>query len=143
MKHELFDLDKAIIDKVVDKAVGIRYTIDPLEAMDMSGLGSGPLYDQNNDFLTFEYVIINSFRVGPTKVSPTRYQGDLIITYNTKQPYQPNNGKILEQAANWFHEQTVDGIRFRTFTPYPVGKERGFTSYAGVIPFDFELYRGE
>lgn len=143
MKHELFDLDKAIIDKVVEKATGIRYTIDPLEAMDMSDFGSGPLYDQNSDFLTFEHVIINSFRVGPTKVAPTRYQGDLIISYNTKKPYQPNNGKILEQAAKWFQEQTVDGIRFRTFTPYPVGKDRGFTSYTGVIPFDFELYRGD
>lgn len=142
MKQELFDLDKAIIDRVREKDPDYSYSFDPLEAMDMSSKAKGPLHNQNSDFLYFEHTLIRSFRVGPTKVAPTRYQGELYISYMTKKPFSLNNVKIIEQVANWFSEQTVDGIRFRTFTPYPVGKDRGFTTYQGVVPFDFELYRG-
>lgn len=119
------------------------YTLDALEFKDMSRRAKGRLYSQNDSFFIFDVIPARSSRrVGPAKIAPTRHWFELHITLMTKHPEHVKNAKLLETVAGWFEESTVDGVRFRTFTTYPIGKDSGFTFYQGVIPFDFELYRG-
>ncbi|MNY26489.1 hypothetical protein D3C86_1603420 [compost metagenome] len=48
-------------------------------------------------------------------------------------------GQQVEAVADWFQDRTVDGMRFRTFLPTPAVPLRGFTTYNGVIDFEFEI----
>lgn len=142
MKQSVVDLDIAIRNKVFSLNLEEPFTFDEEFMEDASELGLGTLLDQNLPFFSFQKLILSSRRVGPSKVSPTRYYGNFSITYLTKNPNLIRDQRFLESIADKFSEQTLDGIRFRTFTPYSPSKDSGFTSYSGVIDFDFELYRG-
>ena len=142
MKLSVVDVEEIIRTTVFSSGILIPFSFDDHTNRDATASRLGDLFQQDNPFFTFRNVILNSKRVGPTKTAPTRYFGDLFITYLTKKPSSIKDAKLLEGIANKFAEQTLDGIRFRTYTPYPVSKDNGFTAYAGVIDFDFELYRG-
>lgn len=101
------------------------------------------LVEEDNSFFSFHHEILNSYRAGPSLVSPTRYMGDLRIELWDKEGLDEMSAyKELEEVANEFAESTIEGIRFRTFTPMPTRTTEGFTIYSGIIDFDFELYRG-
>lgn len=144
MKNNILDADHVIRNRVFemsDNVTPITFDLEtmmPVEGPEIS------LYKQNSPFLQFHMQINSSRRVGPSAVSPTRYYANLYVAYFSKERSQDpaNSAKLHEDVANWFAEQTIDGVRFRTFTPYPKSKDNGFTQYLGVIDFDFELYRG-
>lgn len=118
------------------------YTFDLDECIDASLTEAGVLLEQDKDFWLFELNIGRGRRAGPSVVSPRRYQGELDLVFFTKKPRDlvKYTGK-LEEAANWLQDQTINGIRFRTFTPVnPPVDIHGFTSYNGVINFDFDIY---
>lgn len=143
MKLSIVDLEVAIRTKVVSLNLETPFTFDADLKHNFSPLDiQGNLLRQESPFFEFTNDIVNSYRVGPSAVSPTRYLGDLYITYYTKDPSTIKDVKLLESTANEFSEKTIDGIRFRTFTPFQKGMKDGFTAYSGVINFDFELYRG-
>ena len=142
MKKSLSDIDVVIRNRVLDKNEGLAVTFDQDTMEDVTSRALGDLTRQDSSFIHFHVEMLNSRRVGPTQHAPTRYFADLYIGYFTKNPSTIKDVKLQEQIANWFAEQTIDGVRFRTFTPFPKSKEHGFTQYLGVIDFDFELYRG-
>lgn len=140
MMTSYVDALTAVRDIVFEKVpADLRFAFDFIEAEDLSPLQAGPLFRQDADFVLFEAEVDTSRRAGPSQVSPTRWWGTLAIAVNTKKigqdiPYQ----RQLEQLANWFAEQTINDIRFRTFTPLSMSRVRGFASYSGVLNFDFE-----
>lgn len=154
MKTSIVDAEKIIRNVVIDQlgfestervAVGLpnnlKYTFDT-ETYE-SFYGDAPdLYKQNYPFLVIESEILNSARIGPAKETATRYWCDLHITFLTKDDDRITSLEVMEQVATWFQEQTLEGVRFRTYTPYPTRKDNGFTAYPGVISYDFEIYRG-
>lgn len=144
MKRSIIDVEIAIRNRVLEmnKDPRLPVTFDAFTMEDVTA-GLGDLYKQDRPFLQFHTEFATSRRVGPTTIAPTRYYGDLYIGYFVKEePIYVIDAKLHETVANWFAEKTVDGVRFRTFTPYPKSKDNGFTQYLGVIEFDFELYRG-
>lgn len=142
MKLSVVDVETVMRSRVLENIEGHLVTFDIHTMEDSSQAGKGDLTRQNDPFLHFHIEIAHSRRVGPTVIAPTRYYGDLYIGYFTKKPKYIKDAKLLERVADWFAEQTVEGIRFRTFKPYLKSKEHGFTQYLGVVNFDFELYRG-
>lgn len=142
MKLSITELEEVVRTQALstNKFIPLTFDIDTHEDASLNSLGD--LFQQDRPFIVFHTEIKNSYRVGPSRVSPTRYIGDLFITYLTKQPSTLEDARMLEGIANKFAEETIDGIRFRTYTPYPKSKDNGFTSYSGVIQFDFEIYRG-
>lgn len=143
MKESIVDLDIVIRDKVYELTLDKSFTFDEELKEDASAQGvQGNLLRQDHSFFEFIHTIMNSYRVGPSAVSPTRYVGDFYLIYYTKDPSTIKDVKLLESIANEFSEKTIGGIRFRTFTPLSKGIREGFTAYSGVINFDFELYRG-
>lgn len=142
MKMSVVDLEIAIRDKIFALGIVEPFTFNDETMEDNSAKGLGNLLTQDEAFFSLTNEILNSRRVGPSRVSPTRYYGSFYITYLTKSPSPVRDFRRLESMANEFSEKTVNGIRFRTFTPYTPSKDSGFTSYKGVIDFDFELYRG-
>lgn len=142
MKLSVVDAQTVVMDRVREMAGDLPYTFNTLTFVDSSKSSKGDLLKQNDPFLIVDIVPGRSQRVGPSKVSPTRYFYTLYLTYMTKGNNHVKDAKLLEQIGEWFREQTVDGIRFRTFTPYPIGNDQGFTYFQCMIPFDFELYRG-
>ena len=141
MKLKAFDYRDVIFDRAYEKSE-IPFTLDTNDYKDYTGEHRGDLFKQNGPFLIFAPTISSTRRVGPTITAPTRHYGSLYFTYLTKDPDLFTDHKLLESVAEWFSEQTIEGVRFRTFTPLPVSKANGFTAYDGVIHFDFELYRG-
>lgn len=142
MKLSVVDAQIVIMNHVKAKAGDLPYTFNTMTFVDSSESAKGNLLAQNDPFLIVDIVPGTSKRVGPSKVSPTRYWYTLYLTYMTKKINHVKDAKLLEEIGEWFREQTVDGIRFRTFTPYPIGNDQGFTYFQCMIPFDFELYRG-
>jgi hypothetical protein len=115
------------------------YAFDFDEGTDVSLNNAGALLEQDADFWLFEWHIEDSGRAGPGRDSPRRYWGALDLSVLTKGPRDKVKFTgLLEQVANWFQDETVSGIRFRTFVPTPAAPLKGFTSYSGVINFDFE-----
>lgn len=115
------------------------YAFDFDEGTDVSSNAAGVLLEQDQDFWLFEWHIEEVGRAGPGRNSPRRYWGTLDLSLLTKAP----RDKVkftgqLENVANWFQDETVSGIRFRTFMPTPAAPLKGFTSYSGVINFEFE-----
>lgn len=142
MKLSITDAEVVVRNKALEKlAEDDLVTFDILTMADVK-TGTGDLTKQDQPFFQFHVQFNNSRRVGPGRSSPTRYYADLYFSYFTKEPNYLRDVKLQEEVANWFAEQTIDGVRFRTFTPYPKSKDNGFTQYLGVIDFDFELYRG-
>lgn len=117
------------------------YTFDLDECIDASLTEAGVLLEQDKDFWLFELNIGRGRRAGPSEVSPRRYPGELDLAFFTKKPRDlVKYTGMVEAVANWLQDRTIDGIRFRTFTPVtPPVDIHGFTSYNGVINFEFEI----
>ena len=143
MKLSIVDAELIIRTTALTKNAGVYPVTFDLHTMeDVTEQRKGDLFAQDSPFLQFHTEIISTGRVGPTTIAPTRIVANLFFAYFTKEPSYIKDAKLQEQIGNWFAEQTIDGVRFRTFTPYLKSKENGFTQYLGVIDFDFELYRG-
>lgn len=124
-------------------AAGTRFSFSFTDDQDVGDLHSGPLFDQNEDFFLFEAEVVDTKRAGASSISPTRCYGELAISLLTKNGTREiPNKRQLEEVSNWFAEKTIRGIRFRTFTPLSTAKVMGFTSYSGVLNFDFDISRG-
>lgn len=116
------------------------YAFDLTECEDTSDNGAGVLVEQNKDFWLFEIVIDNGKRAGPGQHSPRRYYGSLDLAFFTKAARDKVKfTRMLEDVANWFQDQTIDGIRLRTFIPSSTVPIHGFTAYNGVINLEFEI----
>jgi hypothetical protein len=110
------------------------------EGLDLSDNHAGVLLEQDSDFWLVEVNIEQAGRAGPGRNSPRRYWGSLDLAIFTKSP--PDKVEFyskLEAVADWFQDETVDGIRFRTFLPTSTVPVHGFMSYNGVINFEFEI----
>lgn len=116
------------------------YAFDFTEGTDVSVNEVGVLLEQDQDFWLFEPRIARTGRAGPSWVSPRRAYGELDVTLFTKAPRDKVKftGKV-ESVADWFQDQTISGIRFRTFTPTDPVAMHGFTAYSGVINYEFEI----
>ena len=134
------EAEKMFRDHVYAKApADLLYAFDFAEGIDVSSNAVGPLMEQDDDFWLFEWYIDTVGRAGPSTTSPRRYWGTLDISVLTKAPRDKVKFTgMLESVANWFQDETVSGIRFRTFLPTPAAPLKGFTSYSGVINFEFE-----
>ena len=137
-------INEALIDcrEVVfeNAPVGTRFAFGLADDTDAGDTAAGPLFKQDGDFYLFEFDVDTTRRAGPGVNSPTRCWGTLAISLQTKdQGREIRFMRQLEQVASWFAEKTVRDIRFRTFTPLPRSRLIGFTSYQGVINFDFEV----
>lgn len=136
----MIEAEKAVRDYIFTKVSNdMIYAFDFSEGDDVSSNAVGPLLEQDNDFWLFEWYIDRVGRAGPSIVSPRRYWGTLDISVFTKAPRDKVKFTgMLENVANWFQDETVSGVRFRTFSPTPAAPLKGFTAYSGVINFDFE-----
>lgn len=116
------------------------YAYDFIEGLDCSDNNVGLLMEQNAEFYMFETSISGTGRAGPSWVSPGRAAGTLDISIFTKAPRDKvKYSRLLETVAGWFMDDTVNGIRFRSYLPTPPAPVNGFTSYNGVINFEFEI----
>jgi hypothetical protein len=128
-------------DKFAAEKPDALYTFDLDECIDASLAESGVLLEQDQDFWLFELNIERGRRAGPSVVSPRRYRGELDLAFFTKKPRdQVKYTGMLEAVADWLQDQTINGIRFRTFNPTSPVDIHGFTSYNGVIVFEFDIY---
>lgn len=119
---------------------GQLYAFDFLEGWDCSDNKVGLLMEQNEDFHMFEISLDRTGRAGPSWVSPGRGWGTLDLSIFTKcRGNKVKYSKDLEIIAGWFMDETVNGIRFRSYLPTPPAPVNGFTSHNGVINFDFEI----
>ncbi len=141
MKSSITDALIACREVVFDSAQpGTRFAFCTSDDEDAGDSQAGPLFKQDEDFVIFEFDVDSARRAGPGALSPTRHWGTAAISIQTKtQGREIFYMRQLEQYANWFAEKTIRSIRFRTFTPLPRSRLIGFTSYQGVINFDFEV----
>lgn len=144
MLQSMTDSLAIIRDIVFERAApGTRFAFSFTDDQDAGDLQTGPLFDQNEEFFLFEAELVGTRRAGVSAVSPTRCWGELVVSLLTKDSMREiPNKRRLEGVSNWFAEQTIRGIRFRTFTPLSTAKVMGFTSYSGVLNFDFDISRG-
>lgn len=141
MLNSLTELEIRVRDYVLSRSGNRRVAFDMVEAIDAGPNASGDLFKQNEEFLLFELVVDDVRRAGPGWVSPRRVQGALDLSLMTKAPKDKvRYSMALEQVADWFQDQTISGIRFRSFTPTPAVPIHGFTAYNGVINIDFEIH---
>lgn len=141
MLTDLTDLDKVIRDKVGQLTLGCKHTFDALNYLSAEAV-SVNLLKQNSPFVLFDPIILHSMRAGPSIVSPTRHFGVLHLEYYTKEQNKIKDLDFLENLAKEFAEKTLNGVRFKVFTPSTPIVYNGFTSLAGTVDFNFELYRG-
>lgn len=119
----------------------MRYGFDFTEGLDVSVNDAGVLLEQNQDFWLFELNIDDTRRAGPSQVAPRRVLGSLDVSLFTKSPRDKvKYGRKVDTVAEWFQDRTINGIRFRTFTPVPPTPLHGFTAYGGVTNIEFEIY---
>lgn len=142
MLGSLTDLDARFRDWLATKVTpDMRFGYDFVEGLDVSVNDAGVLLEQDQDFWLFELDVISVKRVGPSQVAPRRVQGSLDVSLFTKAPRDKvKYGRKVEAVAEWFQDRTIDGIRFRTFTPVPPAPLHGFTAYGGVTNIEFEIY---
>lgn len=141
MLTSLVDLHTRMRDHVFSLAApGTRFAFDIVDAIDVGDLQAGELFEQNEDFWLFEIDVEDIGRAGPGMNSPKRCSGSLSITLCTKAGSNavPSLAS-LEAVAAWFENQTIQGIRFRSFLPVRPAKIQGFTAYSGVMNCDFEI----
>lgn len=130
-----------LYQKFEQELPGALFTFSLDEALDASVADCGVLLEQDEDFWLFELHIERGRRAGPSAVAPRRYTGELDLAFFTKAPRDMvKYTGMLEAVANWLQDQTINGIRFRTFIPVSPVAIHGFTSYSGVINFEFEIY---
>lgn len=141
MPESLTDMEvrlRTYIDSRVP--AGMLYAYDFVEGWDCSDANAGLLMEQNADFYMFETSMDRTGRAGPSWVSPGKGWGTLDLSIFTKaQRDKVKYLRLLEAVAGWFMDDTVNGIRFRSFLPTPPAPVNGFTSYNGVINFEFEI----
>lgn len=115
------------------------FTFELDEGIDASPNKAGPVFDQKR-FWLLQLNIERGRRAGPGEIAPRRYWGslDLALFVSGSRDKVLFTG-MLETIANQIQDQTIQGIRFRTFVPTPTVPVRGFTSYNGVINFEFEI----
>lgn len=137
------DGEIAIRDTVFEMApADLRFCFGLVDDTDAGSGAAGPLFKQNKEFCLFEAQIDDVGRAGPSVASPTRCFGSLAISVLSKDSAKEiTNRRFLEQVSGWFTEKTIRGIRFRTFQPVSPTRLMGFTSYTGVINFDFEIVK--
>lgn len=142
MLSSLTDMDIRFRDLLATKVTpDMIFGYDFVEGLDVSVNDAGVLLEQGNDFWLFELDIDNVKRAGPSQVAPRRILGSLSISLFTKAPRDKvKYGRRVETVANWFQDQSLDGIRFRTFVPLPPTPLHGFTAYGGVTNIEFEIY---
>lgn len=117
------------------------YGYDFTEGLDVSANDAGVLLEQNNDFWLFELSINDTGRAGPSHVAPRRVEASLDVSIFTKAPRDKvKYGRMVDTVSEWFQDRTIDGMRFRTFTPVPPAPLHGFTAYGGVTNIMFEIY---
>lgn len=111
------------------------------ETDDAGPAGRGDLSKQNEPWYVIETVIDDKQKAGPGVFSPRRVWGGLDVTYLTKDRLDDiGSFSKMEQVGSWFEGRTINGIRFREFTPTTTnGRIFGFNSYAGTIALEFEL----
>lgn len=101
--------------------------------------GLGNLFEQDLDFLMVEVNVDRVRRSGPGLQSPRRVWGHMGLSVYSKDRLNTYTlARALEEVANHFREETIQGVRFRDFVPSGEARDRGFTVSTGVIPFDFE-----
>jgi hypothetical protein len=142
VKDSIVDAEIAIRNRVFEVMLTEAFSFNRDTFEDASQHGLGDLIQQNQEFWVFQTILEDSYRVGPSLGAPTRYEGTLEVALYTKNPSAIADQRKMEWVTDKFSEQTLSGVRFRTFFPYKANMERGFTAYKGVIHFDFELYRG-
>lgn len=144
MLASIVDAEIVVRDTVFDRApADLRFAFDFTEAHDAGQVGAGPLFSQNDDFFLFETEIDDSGRAGPSQASPIRCWGHLALALYTKDGDRKfAHLRQLEGVSRWFADQTLQGVRFRSFIPTSASRVMGFTSYGGVISFAFEISRG-
>jgi hypothetical protein len=142
MLASLTDLDVRFRDYLVTKVTpDMLFGYDFVEGLDVSVNDAGVLLEQDQDFWLFELNIDRTSRAGPSQVAPRSVQASLDITLFTKSPRDKvKYGRKVEAVADWFQDQTINGIRFRTFEPVPPTPLHGFTAYGGVTNMVFEIY---
>ena len=135
------DGDIVIRDTIFEKAdAAMRFCFGLGDDTDAGQTAAGPLFKQDGDFFMFEAEIVDVERAGPSRSSPFRCFGTLGFSLMTKNSSRElHHRKLLEQTARWFADKTIRGIRFRSFLPVSTTQLIGFTSYSGVINFDFEM----
>jgi hypothetical protein len=142
MLGSLTELDTRVRDFLRTKVTpDMLYGYDFVEGLDVSVNDAGALLEQDKDFWLFELNVDQVGRAGPSQVAPRRVQGSLDISLFTKAPRDKvKYGRKVEAVANWFQDQTINGIRFRTFVPVAPAPLQGFTAYGGVTNIEFEIY---
>lgn len=99
----------------------------------------GDLFKQDLDFLMVEIELSPVRRAGPGQGSPRRVAGAIHFSLMSKDRMNTYGlAARLESIADHFREETLQGVRFRNFTPTGEMRDRGFTASTGVLPFDFE-----
>lgn len=118
----------------------IPYGFDGASGRDYSSNKKpGNLFKQDADFVLFEPEVDTTRRAGPSKVSPTRYWGTLVISLFSKDDSADlDHQRLLRVFSGWFEEKTVRDIRFRTLTPMSTARVMGFICFSGVLNFEFE-----
>ncbi|QBJ04564.1 hypothetical protein HOV23_gp010 [Pseudomonas phage Lana] len=142
MLESLTDLDVRFRDYLATKVTpDMIFGYDFTEGLDVSVNDVGVLLEQDADFWLFELNIDDTGRAGVSQVAARRVLASLDITLFTKAPRDKvKYGRKVEAVADWFQDQTISGIRFRTFAPVPPTPLHGFTAYGGVTNMVFEIY---
>lgn len=142
MLDSLTDLDVRFRDYLATKVTpDMRFGYDFVEGLDVSVNDAGVLLEQDGDFWLFELNISDTGRAGVSQQAARRVVGSLDISLFTKSPRDKvKYGRKVEAVADWFQDQTISGIRFRTFAPVPPAPLHGFTAYGGVTNMVFEIY---
>ena len=142
MLGSLTELDTRFRDWLRTKVTpDMLYGYDFTEGLDVSVNDAGALLEQDKDFWLFELNINDTGRAGPSEVAPRRVLGSLDVSLFTKAPRDKvKYGRKVDTVAEWFQDRTINGIRFRTFTPTPPAPLHGFTAYGGVTNIMFEIY---
>lgn len=141
MLSSMTEVEERIRNYVHSKVTpDMLYAFDLIECEDVSDNAAGTLLEQDKDFWLFEVYVEGGRRAGPGWHSPRRYTGSLDLAFFTKSPRDKvKYTRMLESVADWFQDQTIDGIRLRTFIPSSITPLHGFTSYNGVISLEFEI----
>lgn len=96
------------------------------------------LFKQDKDFYFVEVLIDSVQKAGPGVYTRNRVFGGIEITLYAK-PWEPLSAMDrLEQVGRWFSQKTIEGVRFREFTPTGDGRDSGFNSYSATLAFEFE-----
>lgn len=123
---------------------GVGVCFSYYQAEDAGPAGLGDLFLQNDDFLMVEVIIDQVVKSGPGIHSPNRVFGAIELTLLSKDRLDMVGAqRRLEEAGDWFAQETIDGVRYREFIPTGDGRDRGFQSHAGTVAFEYETLTKE